>query len=81
MRKGTGAQGEGKKAVAFGRALRQIPMILVDNTGHNSADLVAKVLPVKVGCLSFLLTSSLNALFFARYGHGTIGSMKQLGSF
>lgn len=37
---------KGKKALAveaFGRALRQIPTILADNAGYDSADLVAKL--------------------------------------
>ncbi len=37
---------KGKKALAveaFGRALRQIPIILADNAGYDSADLVAKL--------------------------------------
>ena len=37
---------KGQKALAveaFGRALRQIPTILADNAGYDSADLVAKL--------------------------------------
>lgn len=37
---------KGKKAIAteaFGRALRQIPVILADNAGLDSSDLVARL--------------------------------------
>lgn len=37
---------KGKKAIAaeaFGRALRQIPMILADNAGYDSSDLVSQL--------------------------------------
>ena len=37
---------DGKKAIAveaFGRALRQIPIILADNAGYDSSDLVSKL--------------------------------------
>ena len=37
---------DGKKAIvveAFGRALRQIPIILADNAGCDSSDLVSKL--------------------------------------
>lgn len=37
---------KGKKAIAaeaFGRALRQIPIILADNAGYDSSDLVSRL--------------------------------------
>ncbi|KAJ1345237.1 hypothetical protein BSLG_000751 [Batrachochytrium salamandrivorans] len=42
----TGAVTPGKQAIAieaFSRALRQLPMILADNAGYDSADLVSKL--------------------------------------
>ena len=83
---------KGKKALAveaFGRALRQIPTILADNAGYDSADLVAKLRAAHyegspdagLGELFFLLDhrSLCSMRLFIDMEHGTIGSMKQLG--
>ncbi|KAF8702297.1 hypothetical protein AX14_014450 [Amanita brunnescens Koide BX004] len=64
---------KGQKALAveaFGRALRQIPTILADNAGYDSADMVAKLRAVHhEGFKDAGLDME----------HGTIRSMKQLG--
>ncbi|KAF8351728.1 chaperonin Cpn60/TCP-1 family [Amanita rubescens] len=64
---------KGKKALAveaFGRALRQIPIILADNAGYDSADLVAKL---RAAHYEGFNDAGLDM------DQGTIGSMKQLG--
>jgi len=64
---------KGKKALAveaFGRALRQIPTILADNAGYDSADLVAKL---RAAHYEGSADAGLDM------EQGTIGSMKQLG--
>jgi len=63
----------GKKAIAaeaFARALRQIPIILADNAGYDSADLVARL---RAAHYEGQTDAGLNM------GQGTIGSMKELG--
>ncbi|TFK45480.1 hypothetical protein OE88DRAFT_1708839, partial [Heliocybe sulcata] len=64
---------KGKKAVAveaFSRALRQIPTILADNAGYDSADLVAKL---RAAHYEGRADAGLDM------NEGTIGSMKELG--
>jgi len=64
---------KGKKALAveaFGRALRQIPIILADNAGYDSADLVAKL---RAAHYEGFNDAGLDM------DQGTIGSMTQLG--
>ena len=80
---------KGKKALAaeaFGRALRQIPIILADNAGYDSSDLVSKLraahyegqsdagLGKRFHCFIHPILIAL-----ADMDQGTIGSMKALG--
>ncbi|EDR21880.1 T-complex protein 1 subunit beta, putative [Entamoeba dispar SAW760] len=65
---------EGKKALAveaFARALRQLPMIIADNAGYDSADLVAQLRAAHAN------NSIQNAGLDME--HGTIADMKQIG--
>ncbi|KAI0786534.1 chaperonin Cpn60/TCP-1 family [Abortiporus biennis] len=64
---------EGKKAIAaeaFCRALRQIPVILADNAGYDSSDLVSKL---RAAHYEGRADAGLDM------NEGTIGSMKKLG--
>jgi T-complex protein 1 subunit beta len=64
---------KGKCAVAteaFGRALRQIPIILADNAGHDSSDLVARL---RAAHYEGQDDAGLDM------DRGTIGSMRNLG--
>lgn len=64
---------KGKEALAieaFARALRQIPVILSDNAGYDSAELVSQL---KNDMFNGSLTSGLNL------DEGKVGNMKELG--
>lgn len=83
---------EGKKAIAveaFSRALRQIPIILADNAGYDSSDLVTRLRAAHFGgqadaglgpSFVFLLSVTYALLIaFTDMEKGAIGSMKELG--
>ena len=85
---------EGKKAIAveaFSRALRQIPIILADNAGYDSSDLVTRLRAAHFGgqadaglgssFLFFFVLSAMYALLITSTDmeKGSIGSMKKLG--
>lgn len=64
---------KGKEALAieaFARALRQLPVILSDNAGYDSAELVSQL---KNDIHSGSMTSGLNL------DEGKVGNMKELG--
>lgn len=64
---------KGKEALAieaFARALRQLPIILSDNAGYDSAELVSQL---KNDIHSGSMTSGLNL------DEGKVGNMKELG--
>jgi len=66
-------QTSGKKALAleaYARALRQIPSIISDNAGYDSAELVSQL---RAAHVSGNVTSGLNMK------NGTVGCMKELG--
>ena len=83
---------EGKKAIAveaFSRALRQIPIILADNAGYDSSDLVTRLRAAHFGgqadaglgpsFVLFYMSCVLFSLLFTDMEKGSIGSMKELG--
>jgi T-complex protein 1 subunit beta len=66
---------KGKESLAiegFARALRQLPMILADNAGFDSAELVSHLKSAIYGGSS---TAGLDL------NEGTVGNMKELGVF
>lgn len=67
------ANEDGKKSLAveaFARALRQLPIILADNAGYDSAELVTKL---RSAIYNGMTTSGLNL------NSGTVADMRELG--
>ena len=83
---------KGKKALAveaFGQALKQIPIILADNAGYDSSDLVSRLRAAhyeghsdaglgKLSSFPFVSVPLSNPCFLDM-GQGAIGSMRELG--
>jgi T-complex protein 1 subunit beta len=81
---------KGKKALAveaFGQALKQIPIILADNAGYDSSDLVSRLRAAHyeghsdagLGKLYLSLVSIPYLILFLRYGAGSHWIYEGLG--
>jgi len=80
----------GKKAIAvdaFSHALRQLPMILADNAGYDSSELVSRLRAAHydgqsdagLGELCRFGNKAIFLPFLVDMNQGTIGSMRKLG--